>query len=151
MIQAYKGRQLLSVDDCDQVEQCLQLYEAVANTTIVTNEIVNGTINEEQVTIVNASAEFIESVAMNPTDDLLLLMQDNPAVFEDLSEEATNNTIAVDDYYSATWSDNGTNGLSAGAIVGIVIGVLALLGIIAGVTYYCLEKKKKKHFKSESS
>jgi len=151
MIQAYKGRQLLNVDDCGEVAQCSQLYQAVESTTIVTNEIVNGTINEEQVTIVNASAVYIDNVASNPSDDLLMLMQDNPAVFADLSEEATNNTIAVDDYYSATWSDNGTNGLSAGAIVGIVIGVLALLGIIAGVTYYCLEKKKKKHFKSESS
>jgi len=150
MIQAYKGRQLLSVDECGLVAQCRLLYTAVAVTTNVTNEIVSGNINETQVTTVNRSALVIQYVAENPSGQLLTLMQNTPTVLQDLVDEASNNTDEVQAYYSANWSDNG-GGLSAGAIVGIVIGVLALLGIIAGITYYCLEeKKKKKHLKSEN-
>jgi len=136
-----RRRSLLATDSeevsCGDSQDCADLNEALLVVDDVTSEIENNIISEDQVTRIQAAEADVESIATDPSKDLLYDLQNDSSGFLESEIEDTND--AAESVKEVLEGDSS----NVGAIVGGVIGGLVALGLIVGVVV-CVRKKKAK-------
>jgi len=115
------------------------LTAAMKKVTAVTDEIADGTIQQDQVTRVEVAEKNIKAVVTAADANVISYMKKNPDILEGLQKEAAAASKTVKKYYDDHFEDDG--GANVGAIVGGVCGGVAGVGLL-GFGYYYYKKKQ---------